>query len=118
MSAPRFLADHNLDDDIVNGVFRREPAIDFIRAREVGVDRLPDDELLAFAAERGLVIVSHDVNTLRHFAYERIIAGQVMTGLLLVHRLGPIRPVIDSLVLIWSATQAEEWNNEVQFLPI
>jgi hypothetical protein len=29
-----------------------------------------------------------------------------------------IAPVIESLVLIWSASEAEEWQNQVRFLPL
>jgi hypothetical protein len=30
----------------------------------------------------------------------------------------PIRPVIESIVLIWSASQLEEWKNQVVYLPL
>jgi hypothetical protein len=34
MTAPRFLADHDLNEQIVTGVLRREPALEFIRSRD------------------------------------------------------------------------------------
>jgi hypothetical protein len=118
MTPPRFLADQNLDDDIVNGVLRREPAAEFLLAREEHVERLPDGELLAFAADRALIVVSHDVNTLIHEAYQRVRAGLRMPALLLAPRLKPIGPVIDSIVLIWASSDATEWDDQVQFLPL
>jgi hypothetical protein len=30
----------------------------------------------------------------------------------------PIQPIIDSLVLIWSASEADEWRDQVIFLPL
>lgn len=117
MSQARFLADHDLNEHIIDGVLRREPALEFIRARDVGLAGRPDPELLAFAAEHALLVVSHDVNTMVGHAYARIAAGEAMTGLLMAQQSEPIGPVIDSLVLIWSASEAEEWKDQVRFLP-
>ena len=36
MSTIRFLADHDLNDHIVEGVLRREPAVEFLRVRDLG----------------------------------------------------------------------------------
>ena len=118
MSRPRFLADHDLNEHIVDGVLRREPALEFIRAREVGLSERPDPEVLAFAAENNFLLVSHDVNTMPGFAYARVTAGEPMRGLLMVNQFQPIGPVIDSLVLIWSASEAENWKDQVLFLPL
>ena len=54
MSRPRFLADHDLNEHIVDGVLRREPAIEFIRAREIGLHIGPDLEILEHALSKGL----------------------------------------------------------------
>jgi hypothetical protein len=67
MSRPRFLADNDLNEHIVDGVLRREPTLE-----------------------------------------------EFMPGLLMVHQFQP--PVIDSLVLIWSASEAEDWK-KVKYLP-
>jgi hypothetical protein len=41
-----------------------------------------------------------------------------LAGRLLVRQTHPIAPLIDSLVLIWSASEAEEWQNQIRFLPL
>lgn len=110
MSRPRFLADHDLNEHIIDGVLRREPAVEFFRASEHGLEARPDAEVLAHAAAQELLVVSHDVNTMPAAAYDRLAAGELMAGLLMVKQLQPIGPVIDSLVLIWSASEAEEWQ--------
>jgi hypothetical protein len=65
-----------------------------------------------------LLIVSHDVNTMPGHAYARLAAGELMRGLLMVHQTQPIEPIIESLQLIWSASEAEEWQDQVRFLPL
>jgi hypothetical protein len=118
MSRPRYLADHDLNEHIVDAVQRREPAIEFIRARDVGMSDRSDDEVLGYAAQHGFIVVSHDVNTMTSAAYEIMDPGGAMHGLLMVQQTKAIAPVIDSLVLIWSASEAEEWIGQVRFLPL
>lgn len=118
MSRPRFLADHDLNEHIIDGVLRREPAAEFVRARAVGLDDRPDPEVLEFAATQGLIIVSHDVNTMPGHAYARLAAGQPVAGLFMVKQTHPVGPMIDSLVLIWSASEAAEWHDQVVYLPL
>jgi hypothetical protein len=60
MSRPRFLADHDLSEHIVTGVLRREPVIEFLRVRDVGMDARSDAESLQHAAGEKLLVVSHD----------------------------------------------------------
>jgi hypothetical protein len=97
---------------------RREPALEFIRAREVGLSDKTDSEVLAFAADNGFLLISHDVNTMPAQAYARVAVGESMRGLFMVRQAQPIASVIESLVLIWSASEAEEWQNQVRFLPL
>jgi len=118
MSRPRFLADHDLNEHIVTGVLRREPALEWVRVRAVGMNERADAEVLAYAADQGFLVVSHAINTMPSAAYTRMRAGQKMSGLLMVKQSDSVGPVIASLVLIWSASEAEEWENYVCFLPL
>jgi hypothetical protein len=118
MSRPRFLADHDLNEHIVTGVLRQEPVIDFLRVRDLGMSTRPDSEILAYAAIEGLLVVSHDVNTMPAAAFARLSAGDSLTGLFMVPQLSPIAPIIDSLVMIWAASELEEWKDQVIFLPL
>jgi len=118
MSQARFLCDHDLNEHIVGGVLRREPAVEFIRAREVGLENQPDSGVLEYASVHGLIVISHDVNTMPAAAYDRLAAGQKVAGLMMVRQAAPIGPVIEDLVYIWSASDAEEWEGQVVFLPI
>jgi len=118
MSRPRFPADHDLNEHVIDGLSRREPATEFLRARDVGLDGRPDFEVLAYAADHGLIVVSHDVNTMPAEAFTRVAAGLPMAGLLMARQTLQVAAVIDDLVLIWSASEAREWQGQVVFLPI
>ena len=117
MSRPRFLADHDLNEHILSGVLRREPGIDFLRVRDLAMRERSDEEILDFAETEGLLVVSHDVNTMPATAYARLSDGRPFPGLFMVRQASPIRAVIESLVLVWAASELEEWQNQVVFLP-
>ena len=117
MSRPRFLADHDLSEHIVIGALRQEPGLEFVRVREVGMSESSDAEILAFAQNEALIVVSHDVNTMPAAAYARLAVGDSFPGLFMVQQTLPIGPVIEGIVLIWSASELEAWKDQVVYLP-
>ena len=118
MSRPRFLADHDLNEQIIDGVLRREPSIHFVPVRELGLQERADREVLAYAASEGLVVVSHDVNTMPAAAERRNQSREHMAGLVMVAQRLPVGRAIDDLVLIWAATDDSEWRHQTVFLPL
>jgi hypothetical protein len=118
MSRPRFLADHDFNEHILSGVLRLEPLVDFLRVRDLGMSTLPDTEILAYAAREGLLVVSHDVNTMPAAAFARLSAGESFPGLFMAPQSSPVASIIDSLLMIWAASELEEWKDQVIFLPL
>jgi predicted nuclease of predicted toxin-antitoxin system len=118
MNQIRYIADEDLRNQIVQAVRRLEPAIDFTTVQEMGMSGFSDAELLAFANHHQIIIVSHDVNTLKGLAERRVKAGQGIAGVFLVLQRMPTRQVADSLMLIWSASTVDEWRDQIIYLPI
>ena len=75
MSRPRFLSDHDLNEHVVTGVLRREPSLEWMRVRDVGLSDRSDAEVLAYATAHGNIVVSHDINTMPSAAYRRMHSG-------------------------------------------
>lgn len=82
------------------------------------MDTAIDPDVLSYAADEQLLLVSHDVNTMRGHALARIAAGQPVSGLFMAPQLEQIAGIIESLLLIWSASEMEEWRDTVTFLPL
>ena len=113
----RFLADANLDHAIVQGVRRREPAIDFKSANDAGLEGLSDERVLELSAEEKRVLVSHDKRTMPvHFA-ARIRSGRRSPGVLLALPRATVGDIVDSLLIIWSSSREEEWTDQIHYLP-
>jgi predicted nuclease of predicted toxin-antitoxin system len=114
----RFLADASLHDAIVSGCRRREPAMDFLSANEAKLEGVPDPEVLALAAEQDRILVTHDFQTMpQHFGDFLQLQGS-SPGVLLVPQYLPIGEAIEELVLIWSTSDAEEWENRILRIPL
>ncbi len=117
MAIIRFLADTDLDQGIVSGCRRREPTMDFLSANDAKREGVADLEVLRIAAVQGRILVSHDFKTMpRHFA-EFLQSHGFSPGVLLMKQTSQIGAAIEALVLIWAATDAEEWTNRILRIP-
>jgi hypothetical protein len=113
----KFQADADFNQTIISALQRREPAIDFQTADEAQIRRLPDPEVLAIAAREGRILISHDHHTMPvHFA--TFVATQHCPGVFLLSQDLPIRIAVEELLVIWEASEAEEWSNTIQYLPL
>ena len=117
MSRPRFLADEDLRGPIVRAVRRMAPTLEIVTIVEENLLSPTDDEVLEFAWQQNLLVVSHDVHTMNPFAEQRIADGRGIHGLFLVPQSKAIRSVAESLILIWKASEFEEWRDRIVFLP-
>jgi hypothetical protein len=113
----RFQTDADVHQMIVTALVRREPGVDFHTAISAELSGLPDLRVLERAAHAGRVLVSHDQSTMpAHFA--TFIQRQPSARLLLVPQHVPYTSVVDDLLLIWVASEAEEWINRLAYLPL
>ncbi len=112
----RFLADENFDNDILKGVLRRIP-VEYLRAQDTHLMGRSDQEVLAWAAENGYILLSHDVNTMPGYYQERLDSALPVPILFLVHQDKPIGQVIDDLELIVAYGDQSEWEGRIEFLP-
>jgi hypothetical protein len=114
---PRFQADADFNQDIVNAVLRREPGIKFETALDANLFHLPDAEVLALAALDGRILVTHDRRTMPHHFAAFILTKQC-PGVFIVSQELPVAVVVEELILIWATTEAEEWINCICNIPL
>lgn len=117
MASVKFQADADLNQAIVTGVIRRQPAINFQTATEAGLEGLKDAEVLALSAKQKRILVTHDRRTMPTEFAEFMVNNQ-SSGVLIVSRKIALETVIEELILIWSVTTAEEWINRIAKVPL
>lgn len=93
------------------------PSVDFESAHAAALEGLPDPDVLAIAAKQGRILVSHDYRTMpRHFRNFR--DRHHSSGVFLISQDIPIGRAVEALLLIWSASEAHEWENQLTYLPL
>jgi len=112
----RFQADADLNEDIVTGVLRREPRVDFRTAEAAGLRSLSDVEVLTLAARDSRMLVSHDRRTMPR-AFAEFVRLSASPGVLIVSQKTDLLGAIEGVLLVWSASQAEEWANQLGTIP-
>lgn len=113
----RFLADASLHHAIVSGCSRREPAIDFLSAHTAKLHGLADRDVLAMAADQRRILVTHDFQTMPKYFAEFLTARGSSPGVFLVKQRTPVGQVIEELVLVWAASEPEDWTNRMLEVP-
>jgi len=113
----RFQADANLNEDIVSGVLRRVPEIDFQTGNEARLESRSDLEVLSQAAGEGRLLVSHDRRTMPiHFG--EFVRTHKSPGVIIVSQNADVLRIIEEIILIWVASEAEEYINSIRTLPL
>jgi hypothetical protein len=114
----RLLADENLNHDLIRGVLRRMPSLDLVRVQDVGLREFDDRSVLEWAARERRITLTHDVNTVPAFAFERVRRNQAMTGILVVNQQAALASVIDDILLIAECSDSSEYDGQVIYLPL
>ncbi len=111
-------ADENFNNDIIRGLLRRRPDLDIVRIQDTEIAGADDPTVLEWSAQQNRIVLSHDVSTLTHYAYERIRNNLSMPGVFEVSRAVVVRNAIDDILLLIECSRDGEWEGQVLYLPL
>jgi hypothetical protein len=114
----RLLADENLNGPLVRGLLLRGEEFDIVRVQDVGLSAADDAAVLAWAAQRDRIVVTHDRATMPDRAWDRIGAGESMPGLFVLPRRLPAGEAIEEFLLVSMCSEPSDWQGRVVFLPL
>src|SRR3989442_1321543 len=117
MSTVKYLFDENVPEPLADAMIRQEPAIEVL---SVGQDRAPpkgttDSELLKGAETGKYTLLTLDKRTIPVHVADHLAAGNHTWGVFILRRGFPIPRYVDILVRIWFSTQAEEWQDRIEW---
>lgn len=118
MARPKLIADADFNEDVIRGMRRNEPGIDFLTGSDGGTRGLLDRQVLELAAAADRVVVSHDRNTMIAEFYRFLADGHSSPGLITVEQALDEGDAIEDLLLICAATSAEELRDQIIWVPI
>jgi hypothetical protein len=91
--------------------------MDFISAKEAQLEGVSDPDFLTVAAREDRGVLTSDLKTMpRHFGDFLQTHGHA-PGVFLVKQKAPLADVIDDLVMVWAASDADEWRNRIIDIP-
>ena len=91
-----------------------------LRAHDALPEGTPDPAVLAWAAAENRVVITNDRNTMVGFAYQRVMAGERMCGLIVTTNEQSIGSAIEDILLVAAECVPEEEirSRVIVFLPI
>ncbi|MBS3968142.1 MAG: DUF5615 family PIN-like protein [Truepera sp.] len=114
----KFLTDEHIPPALVRGLLRERPDLDITEVRKTELVGKPDPLILERAAAEGRILITRDVSTMPDYAYARVKAGLPMPGVFIWQRKASIGEVLESLLLLTAASQEEEWDQQVIYIPL
>lgn len=119
MNTVSFLFDENLNDDLPACLVRLEPAMETF---SVGDELSPpkgtlDPDLLLHAEEYKRILVTLDKRTMVGHVVEHMAQGHHTWGVFILKPGYPWLRYANDLLLIWSASEPEEWRDRIIWLP-
>ena len=112
------VADDNFNNDIIRGLSRRRQDLSIVRVQDAGLSGAGDPTVLEWTAQEGRVLLTHDVTTITHHAYERVRAGKPMPGVFEAGRNLPVGAAIRDILLLVEYSLDGEWEAQVRYLPL
>jgi hypothetical protein len=121
MSQVSFLLDEHMPTSLINAVVRMEPSVTIMRIGQPGMPpkRTPDPEVVEFAEANQMAVFTFDKSTMGVHADARVASGSHTYGVFIwTKKLLGVNDAAWELVMIWSASEAEEWMDRVEYLPL
>lgn len=114
----RLLIDENFNHRILRGLISRLPQLDFVLVSKVGLAGFADSDLLKWAAKNRRIMLTHDVNTMPHFANQLLHQGEPMAGVIVVPEEMGIGPAIRDLEMLIECSWESDFYEWVEHLPL
>jgi hypothetical protein len=112
------LSDEDFNNAIVRGVLRTRSDVNIARVQDVGLRTQDDAAVLAWAAQEGRILLTHDAKTMPAHAYERVLQTLPMPGVFVVQQEEAIGHIIEEIILLADCSMENEWANQVNYLPL
>jgi predicted nuclease of predicted toxin-antitoxin system len=117
MSNVTFIADENFNHRILRAIHRRLPEIDIVRVQDTIGAGVDDPAILEWAAREQRIVLTHDVQTMPDFAFDRVRAGLPMPGVIEVDDTASLAAILEDIFLIATSSKDGEWEGQVLYIP-
>jgi hypothetical protein len=120
MSSVRFLWDENVPLELADYLASQEPSIEILvpgQNKEAPPKGTSDPDVLRFAKAERLALVTLDKSTMPVHVGNHFSAGGHTWGLFILRPGYPLKRYANDLILVWSASESENWQDRIEYLP-
>jgi len=116
----RFLLDENLSPKLKTSVLRLNPAIDILRVGDAEAPPLGtlDPDILRYLELSQRILVTDNRKSMPEHLEEHWGDGGHIWGLVWLRSSGNLSIWAETIYLIWEATEAEEWIDKLDWIPL
>jgi hypothetical protein len=116
----RYLVDENLSARVVATIQRHYPQLAVLRVGDPGAPAFGtlDPDILHWLEINQRVLVTDNRKSMPGHIADHIAAGGRHWGIFMVRKDAPLRTLADTLYVYWDVTDAEQWTNQMEWLPV
>jgi hypothetical protein len=116
----RFLLDENLSPKLKAAVLRFNPQIDILRVGDFDTPSLGtlDPEILLYLELSQRLLVTDNRKSMPSHLEEHWSSGRYIWGLLWLRPNMALSQLAEDLYLIWETSEAEEWLDKIDWIPL
>jgi hypothetical protein len=116
----RFLLDEHLSLRLAAAVQHRNPLIDVLRVGDAGVPPLatPDPAILDYLAISQRALITRNRRSMIQHYGDHLAEGKTHWGIFVASQRLTTREIAEQIELLWEASEAEEWIDYLQPLPL
>ena len=115
----RFLLDENLSPRIKHAILRYNENINVLRVGDENTPTLgtPDEKILCYIEEEKRVLVTDNRATMPNHTDNHLKKGQHHWGIFEIRPKTTTNQLVNVLCLLWEASDAEEWKDQLLWIP-
>jgi hypothetical protein len=116
----RYLLDENVDPILRAQLIRHAPELVVWKTGDPGAPKrgTPDPDILLWCGANDFVLVTGNRRSMPVHLQAHLAAGYHVSGILMLHPDMTIGATLDQLLLIWEASEAEEYRDLLLYLPL
>jgi len=116
----RYLLDENVDPVYRSELLTREPELIVWRVGTLGAPphATPDPEILYWCELNGFLLVTNNRRSMPRHLQDHLVKGRHVPGIIELNPNMSIGETIDELLLIWAASEENEFLDQIIYLPI
>ena len=116
----RYLIDENISPEYRTQLRNHEPSLTVLAVGDKGAPpkSMPDPEILVWCEQHQFSLITNNRDSMPKHLSDHIAAGHHVPGIFTINRRLPMGLIIEELLLIAGASDADEYMDEIKYLPL